>query len=207
MSDQGWNTPGTPPADPNAGAAWNQQPPPPTPEGWGQQPPPPQQQQWGQQPPPPQDPQGGQQPPAPQGQWGQQPPPGQWGQQPPQQWGQQPQGGGIEPKIAGILAYLFGWLGGLVIYLVNKDEFSRFHGAQSILLNIAVAVLFIGLGILGAVFGFVADFFAFIFFTLLYPLIGLGAFVLAIYLMVSAYQGKKVVLPVIGPMAEQWARK
>lgn len=195
MSDQGSNTPGTPPSDPNAGAGWNQPSSPPSPEGWGQQPTPPPPGQWGQQPPPPQ------------GQWGQAPPPGQWGQQPPQQqWGQQPQGGGIDPKIAGILAYLFGWLGGLVIYLVNKDNLSRFHGAQSILLNIAVFIVFFGLSILSFILGFVGDFLGLIF-LFLYPIIGLGLLALVIYLMISAYQGKKVVLPVIGPMAEQWAAK
>lgn len=202
MSDQGWNTPGTPPPDPNTGASWNQPNPPPAPQQpWGQQaPPPPGGEQWSQQPPPPQGQEWGQQPPAPQ-QWGQQPPQGQWGPGP-----GQPQAGGIDPKIAGILAYLFGWVGGLVVYLVNKDNFSRFHGAQSILLSIAGAVVWVGLFVVGLVLGFVADFFGPVFF-LLFWLLFLAFIALAIYLMISAYQGKKVVLPVIGPMAEQWAAK
>lgn len=207
MSDQGWNTPGTPPPDPDAGAGRQQTPPPSPPQQpWDPQaPPPPAGEQWGQQSPPQQGGQQWGQPPA-QQQPGQQP----WGAPPPgQQWGQPPgqASGGIDPKIAGILAYLFGWLGGLVVYLVNKDNFSRFHGAQSILLNVAIIAVFIVLGILGAILGFVADFFAFIFFTVLYPLLGLGILALVIYLMVSAYGGKKVSLPVIGPMAEQWANK
>ena len=34
------------------------------------------------------------------------------------------------------------------------------------------------------------------------PLIGLAFFVLWIYMIITAYQGKKVVLPVIGPIAQ-----
>jgi len=39
------------------------------------------------------------------------------------------------------------------------------------------------------------------------PLIGLAFFILWIYLIVSTYQGKTVVLPVIGPLAQQQAGK
>ena len=51
-----------------------------------------------------------------------------------------------------------------------------------------------GLAALGAVFG-----------LFLVPLIWLGFFVLWLYLMFSAYQNKKVVLPIIGPLAQQQA--
>jgi uncharacterized membrane protein len=206
MSDQGWNNPGQS-SDPNAGAGWGQQPPQQPPpqqppqEGWGQQPPPP---QGG--PPPQGDQQWGQQPPAPQGgqQWGQQPPAPQGGQQ----WGQQPgaggTGSGIDPKIAGILAYVpFGWLGGLIIYLVNKDPLSRFQGAQSILLGIAGFAFFVAVSIIQFV---LPSGIAFLF-GLLSLLVWFGYFGLSIFLAIQGYALKKTTLPVIGPMAEQWATK
>jgi uncharacterized membrane protein len=37
------------------------------------------------------------------------------------------------------------------------------------------------------------------------PLIGLAFFVLWVYMMISASQGKRVVLPIIGPLAEKQA--
>jgi len=39
----------------------------------------------------------------------------------------------------------------------------------------------------------------------LFPLIGLAGFILWIFLLISAYQGKKIVLPLVGPLAEQQA--
>jgi uncharacterized membrane protein len=40
----------------------------------------------------------------------------------------------------------------------------------------------------------------------LFSLFWLACFVLWIYLLIQAYQGKTVVLPVIGPIAQQQAR-
>jgi uncharacterized membrane protein len=214
MSDQGWNAPGSAPQDPQQG-------------GWGQTPPPPQQPDpaWGQAPPPPQPGAGWGQPgaatppaappaqgPPVQAGWGQppavQPPaqPGQWGQPPQQQWGQPPgaAGSGLDPKIAGILAYVpFGWIGGLVIYLVNKDPLSRFHGAQSILMSIAAFAFFIAVTILQIILPLGLD----VILGLLSLLVWLGVFALSVYLAIQGYNLKKVTLPVIGPIAEQWATK
>ncbi len=182
MSEQGGQDPNTTP--PPGG-----QPLPPQGGQWGQQPPPPQGGQWGQQHPPPQG-----------GQWGQQPPPPQGGQ-----WGQQPPSGGtsqLDPKIAGVLAYVpFGWIGGLVVYLVNSDPLSRFQGAQSVLLSITTIVAFFGVGLLTALSR------GFFLFGLLLPLLWLASVGLSIYLAVEGYNLRKVTLPVIGPIAEQWAAK
>ena len=190
-------------------------PPPGQPQQWGQQPPPPAeqppQQQWGQQPPAPGQPpqqQWGQQPPAPgqppQQQWGQQPPapgqPQQYGGQPQQQWGgQAPQGGGgLDPKIAGLLAYFFGWIGGLIVYLTQKNPEVRFHGAQSILLSIAVFAVYI----VGAILTAISSFFA-----ILLLVVYLAVFALFIFMCVQGYSQKHFKLPVIGDIAEQWASK
>jgi uncharacterized membrane protein len=40
----------------------------------------------------------------------------------------------------------------------------------------------------------------------LLPLISLGILCVFIYMLVMAYQGKTIVLPVIGPLAQQQAR-
>jgi uncharacterized membrane protein len=39
----------------------------------------------------------------------------------------------------------------------------------------------------------------------IYPVLGLAIFGLWVYLIVSAYQGRTVVLPIIGPLAQQQA--
>lgn len=107
---------------------------------------------------------------------------------------------GLDPKIAGLLAYLVGWVSGLVLFLVEKEHLEvRFHAAQSILLSIAFAVVYVVLTILGfiPILGFV--------FWLVSLLVGLAGFGLWIYLLVQGYNLTHVRLPVVGRMAEQWA--
>ena len=40
---------------------------------------------------------------------------------------------------------------------------------------------------------------------MLYPLVNLAALILWVYLLLRTYQGQRVVLPIIGPLAEQQA--
>src|SRR5215467_497275 len=63
---------------------------------------------------------------------------------------------GIGNNVAGLLCYLFGWLGGLIFLLIEpykNDRFVRFCAFQSIFFNVAVIVLWIGLTILSVVLG------------------------------------------------------
>ncbi len=101
----------------------------------------------------------------------------------------QPQPAGVKSNVAAMLAYLFGILGGLIVYLVYKDKFARFHGLQSILFSLVVYALYYLTNVIPGVF-------------FLRNLIGLASFVLTIILMVKAYQGEKYKLPVIGDVAD-----
>ena len=90
----------------------------------------------------------------------------------------------------------------LILFLVlapyNQNKTIRFHAFQSIFLHVAMIAIYIVLGILvRMMLGFVG--------LMLFPLLGLVVFVLWIYLIISAYQGKQVVLPLIGPLAQQQA--
>jgi uncharacterized membrane protein len=116
--------------------------------------------------------------------------------------------GGLEPNIAGALAYVT--LLPAIIFLViepyNKDRFVRFHAFQSIFFNVAWVVLIFGMIILGIilalipVLGWILD-------ILLWFIIGLGGFVLWIILVYKAYNKEKFMLPVVGKLAEQQASK
>jgi uncharacterized membrane protein len=140
-----------------------------------------------------------------QGQYGQQPygqPP--YGQQQQQSY-QQPYGTpfaaapnaygstmNMSPNVAAGLSYLFGWIGGLIFFLVEKqNRFVRFHAAQSI-------IFFGGLTILGIIVPFIPFIGA-----LLSPLIGLIGFVGWLYLMISAFSGRNPRLPVIADYADK----
>ena len=160
-----------------------------------------------QQNPPPTDPYSGQQG----GQQGgyqqpgyQQPPP--YGQQAPygqQQYAYQqstaasasgPSSTGLQPNVAAGLSYLFVWVGGLVFFLIEKqNRFVRFHAMQSL-------IFFGGLSILAYVLGYIP-----ILGALLSGLLWLVWVVGWIFLMIQGFQGKYFKLPVVGDYAERYA--
>jgi uncharacterized membrane protein len=122
---------------------------------------------------------------------------------------------GLDENIAALLAYIFGWVSGLVFFLIEKDsKLVRFHAMQSILFCVVVAVLGFALWIvtflllivaamlpdvMGTLFGLLATLIC-----LIFSIAGLIAWILCV---VRAYQGQFFKLPVIGNMAEKIANK
>jgi uncharacterized membrane protein len=111
---------------------------------------------------------------------------------------------GMDENVAGLLCYVFGWITGLIFFLIDKRPFVRFHAAQSIGLSIGLIVVYFGLGIVFAMMHFMSMGFLAL---AVYPILGLGVFILWIFMMYKAYQHEKFVLPVIGPIAENMAGK
>jgi len=103
---------------------------------------------------------------------------------------------GMKARTAGLLCYLFGWVGGLVFLLLERDNrFVRFHAIQSI--------LFFGtISILGWIFGY----FPFALFGL-GGIVGLVGFIGWIVLMVAAHRGRYYKLPLFGDLADQLANR
>ena len=111
-------------------------------------------------------------------------------------------GAGMQENMAGALCYLAGFITGILFLVLepyNKNRNIRFHAFQSIFLNVAVIALAIAVPILSfiPVFGWIIAAGSIV--------IWLGVLVLWIVLMVRTYNGAKMVLPVIGPMAEKQA--
>ena len=110
-------------------------------------------------------------------------------------------GTGMAENVASALCYVLGLITGILFLVLapyNQNKTIRFHAFQSIFMHVAMIAVYIVLGILvRMMLGFVG--------VMLFPLIGLAVFVLWLYLIISAYQGKMVVLPVIGPLAQQQA--
>ena len=96
-------------------------------------------------------------------------------------------GSGLPRNTAAALAYVLGWLTGLVFLILEKDEFVRFHAMQSILVFGGLTVLAL-IPLIGIV---------------LSPIIMIAGFVLWLVLIYKAYQGEKFKLPVVGDFAEQ----
>jgi len=111
-----------------------------------------------------------------------------------------PAAAGLTDNVAGALCYALLLITG-VLFLVmapyNQNRAVRFHALQSILLHVAMILVWYGCAVVLNVIhlGF-----------LLFPLF-LACVALWLYMMISTYQGKTVVLPVIGPFAQQQAGK
>ena len=108
---------------------------------------------------------------------------------------------GMADNVASALCYVLGLVTGILFLVLapyNQNKTIRFHAFQSIFMHVALIAIYIVLGFLvRMMLGFLG--------VMIFPLIGLGAFVLWLYLIISAYQGKMVVLPVIGEFARQQA--
>ena len=98
---------------------------------------------------------------------------------------------GLSPNVAALLAYLVGFVSGLVFFLIEQEsKFVKFHAMQSVGLSG-------GLFVLGLVLGFIPIV------NLLVILLNLLGVALWIVCMVKAYQGEWFKLPVVGELAAQ----
>ena len=113
---------------------------------------------------------------------------------------------GVAENVAGLLCYIpgFGWIIALVLFLIDKRTFVKFHAAQSLGLHVGLIVLYVALGISMGVLHIMHIFFLGV---LLYPLLWLATFILLIFLMYKAYLHESYKLPVIGDFAAGIASK
>ncbi len=103
---------------------------------------------------------------------------------------------GMRTRTAGLLCYLFGWVGGLVFFLLERENrFVRFHAIQSMLFFGTMSIL-----------GWMCSFFPFALFGL-GGVVGLVGFIAWIVLMVAAHRGRYYKLPLFGDYAEKLANQ
>jgi uncharacterized membrane protein len=100
---------------------------------------------------------------------------------------------GFDANVAAALAYLLGWISGVVLLLTERqNRFVRFHALQSILVFGTLSLawfLCLSIPLLGWLISFI--------------LIPPVSAVLWLLLMFKAYQGDRFKLPVAGDIAEQ----
>jgi uncharacterized membrane protein len=105
---------------------------------------------------------------------------------------------GLQENVAAALCYLLGFITGIIFLVLtpyNQNKLIRFHAFQSILVSVAYFILQIAFGVI----------LPFPMYITLMPLLALLAFLLWLFLMYKAYSNQKVVLPLVGPIAEQQA--
>ncbi|HLY17708.1 MAG TPA: hypothetical protein VKR61_10825 [Bryobacteraceae bacterium] len=104
---------------------------------------------------------------------------------------------GLPENTAAALCYLLGLVTGIIFLVLepySKNKLIRFHAFQSIFLHVAVIIVWV-------VFRTILPWSLWFVITL----VDLGFFVLWIFLLIQTYQGKKIMLPVIGDLASKQA--
>ncbi|MCL4390200.1 MAG: DUF4870 domain-containing protein [Patescibacteria group bacterium] len=98
----------------------------------------------------------------------------------------------LDPKVESALCYVpfIGWIAAIIFLIIEKNADVRFNAAQGLVLMVGIWIVMFLMGVT-------------IILAILTPVIWLASIILEIVLAVKAYQGQKVLLPVIGP----WAQK
>ena len=110
--------------------------------------------------------------------------------------------GAMADNVASALCYLVGLITGIIFLVLapyNKNPVIRFHAFQSIFMNVAWIVISFGLNIVLGMMHLWSLFF-------LSSLVGFAFIILWVVMLIQTYQGKTIVLPLIGPIAQQQAR-
>jgi uncharacterized membrane protein len=113
----------------------------------------------------------------------------------------EPNQSGLSDNVAGGLAYVT-FIPAIIFLIIepfNKNVSVRFHSWQSIFLSIAWIVADIILHIIGRLPGIG------LINLILWPVVGLGFLILWLIVMINAFNGKRVKLPIIGNLAEKQA--
>lgn len=120
---------------------------------------------------------------------------------------------GLDENVAGALSYLFGFISGLIVFLIEgENQFVRFHAAQSIVVSGLFVLAYIAVSIVGTVLttlmlASAGTFLVGSLFSLLLGLVwlalALSGFGIWVYLVVTTYQGKRTRLPVAAGIADK----
>jgi uncharacterized membrane protein len=123
---------------------------------------------------------------------------------------------GLDGNVAAALGYPIGIIAIISLIMEKENRFVKFHALQSILLHVAFIIVAIVVWIVGVILVIVgiaasaatnSSAFGGLFsmlFGLIWLVVIAGYIGGLIYAAVKAYGGEKLVLPVIGPMADKW---
>jgi uncharacterized membrane protein len=113
---------------------------------------------------------------------------------------------GIEQRVAVLLSYVLGWIGGLIFFFVEKEnKFVRFSAMQSLILSAGWFAVWLTLAIFAGVFGMISVGLGYVF-TALEVLVFLAMAGIVVLLTIQGWKGTKIKLPIIGALAEKWSK-
>lgn len=116
---------------------------------------------------------------------------------------------GMAPNVAGLLCYVpccIGFIFSIVAAIAEKkSRFVRFHAFQSLLLHAVAIVVSIALQAAQLLLIAIDLSSVGLLLSLLGMVVGVALLGVAVFMMIKANGGEELELPVIGPMARQWA--
>jgi uncharacterized membrane protein len=113
---------------------------------------------------------------------------------------------GLDGNIAAALSYLFGLISGIIFFVIESESrFVKFHALQSMMVSVAVMVVYIGYSIVLLIIGRIPVLGGLIALVggLGFVLLMLAFFALWVFCMVKAFNGERFKLPYLGELAEQ----
>jgi len=101
---------------------------------------------------------------------------------------------GLKQNVAGILCYVFWWIGAIVMLVLEADnKYVKFHAFQSIIVFAFFTVALIIFSIIPVINVFMV------------PLLGAFSFIVWLVMIVVTAQNKTYKLPWAGELAEKWS--
>lgn len=108
---------------------------------------------------------------------------------------------GMDSKIAVLLSYLFSWLGGLIFFLMEKEnKFVKWNALQALILGIIEVVCIVVVSVILGLIPYIGWFF---FSWLGYLLAGV-CWILAIIAIIMGFQGKSFRIPGVSKLTDKY---
>lgn len=114
------------------------------------------------------------------------------------------QSSGMDPKLAGLLAYLIPPITGIIFFIIEKsNRVVRWHAAQSIVFGVAWIVLWVLLTVVSMVLSAVIPIIGTIIGFLVTFVVWIGGVILWIVCLIKGYSGQMWRMPLIAPWADK----
>jgi uncharacterized membrane protein len=108
---------------------------------------------------------------------------------------------GMEPKIAVLLSYLFSWLGGLIFYIMEKEnKFVKWNALQALILGIIEVACIV---VISLILGWIPYIGWFFFMWLGYALAGV-CWIFGIIALINGLSGKTFRIPGVCKLADKY---
>ena len=110
---------------------------------------------------------------------------------------------GMQSQIAVLIAYLFSWIGGLIIYLIEKEnKFVKYHAMQALVLGIIEVACVLVISVILGLIPYIGRFF----FSWVGYLASAACWIFGIIAIVKAFSGETFRIPGVSKLADKWVK-